>query len=660
MGISLKSTDFQTLKDVKVMMVGRLATSSEVNNPIFVDVNGNVKFSIKYLCNEPESIDEIGPLISTFKNEEPVYFGFTNDLENYLNINEFRAFDERKKITEIENLLYNKLIIFETEINLKAELDKKTSEGYKEYKVYKNIKLKEIKDYALLSDNHFFLRIPIIKIREKDFITKLKDSEYIELNEYPTSFEGPQYIYCNQFLFKFENNDWQKHPTNKNMWKFNGNNINRVMVLKTTKENGFYTHSNYTYFIDENLIDESFSRVTLIEVLNNEEDSINDNQLTSIMHIQKEIGFITGLDIYCSNKGLTYEYKDLVNLHTCIKTNMITIISGMTGTGKSQLAWAYSKMLDASLENGNLLFIPISPTFLEPSDLIGYYNQTIGMYTPSETGLVDFLVNAQKNHDKIYMLIFDEMNLAQVEHWFAPFLSLLEADEDNRYLSLYSKNNRCINEEKYPYKIKIGKNIRIIGTINLDETIKEFSDRLLDRANIINLKKKKFIELVELSSNNTENNNYEQYICSSFGEFESWIKITDTVSNLKEELLFFDELHTLITGFDVKKGVSFRVINSISKFIGNIPYSLSELPLIQKDELIDIQVRQRIISKLKGNKRTIGSLIGTYNLEENKVEDSKLIDFFNSDLCKNVSNFNSSKELIEQKSKELTLYGFTY
>ena len=49
--------------------------------------------------------------------------------------------------------------------------------------------------------------------------------------------------------------------------------------------------------------------------------------------------------------GHEYKKEDLVNLHTCIKSNVITIIAGMSGTGKTQLALSYAEMLDLDEEN---------------------------------------------------------------------------------------------------------------------------------------------------------------------------------------------------------------------------------------------------------------------------------------------------------------------
>ena len=44
----------------------------------------------------------------------------------------------------------------------------------------------------------------------------------------------------------------------------------------------------------------------------------------------------------------------------------------------------------------------------------------------------------ERNKNKLYIVCFDEMNLARVEHYFSQFLSILEMPEKSRVLRLYS------------------------------------------------------------------------------------------------------------------------------------------------------------------------------------------------------------------------------
>ena len=329
----------------------------------------------------------------------------------------------------------------------------------------------------------------------------------------------------------------------------------------------------------------------------------------------------------------------------------------MSGTGKTQLAKAYANVLGLK-EDENLLFLPIRPSYTEPEDIIGYFNASNCMYIPSETGLLDLLIHAENNPDEMHMVVFDEMNLSQIEYWFAPFMSLLELKEEERILKLYSKSVECKNGDKYKNSIKIGSNIVFIGTVNLDETTKDFSDRLLDRANIVNLSKQSFLEFSKEKKESQNNTYNESYYSATV--YKSWKNTKNSLEAFDEnELMFLDNLHGLIQKYDKQKGVSFRILEKIGEYINNIPTDESKNLVISKDEAFDIEIKQRFLTKIKGTERQFGQLIGYFNDDSLDILNSELYDFFNSQEAMAISNFEKTKDEIRRKAKELTLYGYT-
>ena len=83
-----------------------------------------------------------------------------------------------------------------------------------------------------------------------------------------------------------------------------------------------------------------------------------------------------------------------------------------------------------------LVWIPISPSYQEPHDLLGYLHPN-GTFIESETKLVRALMKAKENQNQLYIIVFDEMNMSHIEHWFTPFLSVLQLEKQNRILNLY-------------------------------------------------------------------------------------------------------------------------------------------------------------------------------------------------------------------------------
>ncbi|SMQ81252.1 AAA domain (dynein-related subfamily) [Bacillus sp. OV166] len=199
--------------------------------------------------------------------------------------------------------------------------------------------------------------------------------------------------------------------------------------------------------------------------------------------------------------GLIYDKKDLYNFHTAMKSSNLVILAGMSGTGKSKLVQAYGKALGL-FDNHKMTFIPVRPAWTDDADLIGYADTLQMVYRPGDSGLVNALMSAKENSKKLHIICFDEMNLARVEHYFSQFLSVLENEPGpQRVLQLYNGDlkDNLKNSTQYPPVIPIGDNVIFVGTVNLDDSTYHFSDKVLDRANVITLNVLNFGNLRKVS-----------------------------------------------------------------------------------------------------------------------------------------------------------------
>lgn len=155
------------------------------------------------------------------------------------------------------------------------------------------------------------------------------------------------------------------------------------------------------------------------------------------------------------------------------------IFSGLSGTGKTLLfklyAEAYCRHLEIDVSN-HLKIVPVSPDWRDPSGLIGYFNALHADPTYQAEPALRLILQAHRHPHLPFFLILDEMNLARVEHYFAPFLSAMETGGD---LSLHA-NEAAVN--KVPPGIPWPRNLFIGGTVNMDETTYSISDKVLDRA----------------------------------------------------------------------------------------------------------------------------------------------------------------------------------
>lgn len=187
---------------------------------------------------------------------------------------------------------------------------------------------------------------------------------------------------------------------------------------------------------------------------------------------------------YSANKKkLYYDISDIRRFVAGLAVTKLIILQGMSGTGKTSLAYAFGQFLD-----NDAVVVPIQPMWKERTDLIGYYNEFTRKF--NETTLLYKMYEANLN-DEIYITILDEMNIARVEYYFAEFLSLLEIPElDGRNLDVVADKWETDPKLLIDGKLRLPNNMWFIGTANNDDSTFSISDKVYDRAMVLNLDKK--------------------------------------------------------------------------------------------------------------------------------------------------------------------------
>ena len=184
-----------------------------------------------------------------------------------------------------------------------------------------------------------------------------------------------------------------------------------------------------------------------------------------------------------SKLKLYYDIREIRRFIASLTVSHIIIMQGMSGTGKTSLAYSFGEFL----QNQSVI-VPIQPMWKERTDLVGYYNEFTKKF--NETTLLQKMYEA--NYSKaIYITVLDEMNIARVEYYFAEFLSLLELpNPEGRNIDVVT--DKWENDPKLLKKgrLKLPENMWFIGTANNDDSTFAISDKVYDRAMIMNLDKK--------------------------------------------------------------------------------------------------------------------------------------------------------------------------
>ncbi|MEG1410843.1 MAG: AAA family ATPase [Terrisporobacter sp.] len=256
-----------------------------------------------------------------------------------------------------------------------------------------------------------------------------------------------------------------------------------------------------------------------------QENSQDDIKLINADSLNDIIYIIQRLLYHYENEGLVYKYDIISKFYKAIAIDQIVLLSGPSGTGKSSLVNQIGKIINKF----KVHHIAVQSSWTDVQDLLGFFNPIQRKYI--STSFLDALVEAKYDPESIHIICLDEMNLAHIEYYFSSFLSVREKNVNERYLDLYSlriynevkrellellgisekelleidiyKINEKINSLKkgdretargnlelvlyYPAKFIIPKNVRFVGTLNMDETVKPLSPKIIDRSFIIEL-----------------------------------------------------------------------------------------------------------------------------------------------------------------------------
>ncbi len=184
-----------------------------------------------------------------------------------------------------------------------------------------------------------------------------------------------------------------------------------------------------------------------------------------------------------SKLGLYYK-SDMIKLFIAsLASTKLVILQGISGTGKTSLAYAWGKFL-----KHDSCIASVQPSWRDRTELFGYFNEFTKKFNETEV-LKEMYVAGYT--DDIYTIILDEMNISRVEYYFAEMLSILEMPNHDEWI-VEIVPSAWKNDPKHLFegKMKIPENIWYIGTINNDDSTFMVTDKVYDRAMPIDINDK--------------------------------------------------------------------------------------------------------------------------------------------------------------------------
>ncbi len=176
-----------------------------------------------------------------------------------------------------------------------------------------------------------------------------------------------------------------------------------------------------------------------------------------------------------SHLGLYYKSEMIRLFIAALASTKLVILQGISGTGKTSLAYAWGKFL-----KHDSCVASVQPSWRDRTELFGYFNEFTKKF--NETDVLKEIYQAGYTDD-IYTVILDEMNISRVEYYFAEMLSILEMPNKDEWIvelvsSAWPDDPKNIIEGK----LKISANVWYIGTINNDDSTFMVTDKVYDRA----------------------------------------------------------------------------------------------------------------------------------------------------------------------------------
>ena len=316
----------------------------------------------------------------------------------------------------------------------------------------------------------------------------------------------------------------------------------------------------------------------------------------------REDEFLDALEHQLEAQRLLYHPRTVRAFHTAVKTRSIsplTVLAGVSGTGKSQLPREYARALGAAF-----LHVPVEPGWDSPQDLLGFYDYISGQYRATERAqlLVHFdrknwPDEAEPFTNRLAVILLDEMNLARTEYYFAELLSRLEMREpgaaEHAESQVAIQMPKRANGEVQAMRLAIPYRVLWTGTLNEDETTQTLSDKVLDRSNTLRFAAPSERNLqVDRLSNEPSAARQTRYVTAEL--FRTWCGRKREDAELLEVEGSIREIARAIT--ECERGVGHRVVQAMYHYVRCYPGSWRHA--------IADQVEMRVLPKLNGSEDT--------------------------------------------------------
>ena len=317
------------------------------------------------------------------------------------------------------------------------------------------------------------------------------------------------------------------------------------------------------------------------------EDKTESIENYNIQNYNNAMEIVDKVFEFFNKAGRTIERNDIINYLVTISENFITVFAGKPGTGKTSTCNMFAKAL--GLYENRYAQISVGRGWTSSRDLIGYYNsltQTFEQTQPKFNKCLEMLTKEAQTElkDALYVVLLDEANLSQIEHYWADF---------NQISDEYDEAKIMIGNNK---EYQLTEELRFLATINYDHTTEVLSPRFLDRAWIIRMEYKADNNLLMKALHSEKIDNEASII--SYSDLKKYFNISVNEMKNKQISSYSKEIIDTLNEQFAKAGyaISARSYISMMKYC-----AVAEEYMDDKQNAVDYAVAQKLLPQINGN-----------------------------------------------------------
>ncbi|VCT92821.1 hypothetical protein MHAS_04556 [Mycolicibacterium hassiacum DSM 44199] len=337
------------------------------------------------------------------------------------------------------------------------------------------------------------------------------------------------------------------------------------------------------------------SNLAIAESSNSKQEHIN------LSGASKEIKLLRD---FLEDRGYLCGVEEIAAILLMLAARQWLVLSGPSGTGKSSIIRFICSALGGELHD-----IQVKPNWLSSEDTLGYFSEMSQNFIP---GVLTSALIAAQNDERLHFVRFDEMNLASPEYYLAEVLSAAEGwrkDENGEYWSDEIQLPPVPDGVEVP-RVRLSDRVFLVGTVNIDETTRPLSPKVLDRAAVYDL------HHVDLSSIPSRPISEVNQSPGSFPSLRSLLEDRPhTLSDLSLPDGLVAELGDLLEGLNAYSRVlggpiAYRQRDALLNMVTLAEkHGLSDI--LTKSTVVDIGLRSCVVPKWQGSTHAgLGALRG--------------------------------------------------